>query len=124
MTDPTAEFFEELGRLGHQPLLEKVRSAMRFDIVDGKRTDHWLLTVDKGDVAVSHENAAADCVVRADKELFGGIASGEVNAFAAVLRGALAVEGDPGLLVLFQRLLPSPPPARKRQHSAGQRRKK
>lgn len=124
MTDPTAEFFDELGRLGHQPLLEKVKSAMRFDIVDGKRTDHWLLNVDKGDVAVSHKNAAADCVVRADKELFAGIASGEVNAFAAVLRGALAVEGDPGLLVLFQRLLPSPPPARKRQHSAGQRRKK
>jgi hypothetical protein len=29
-----------------------------------------------------------------------------MNAFAAVLRGEVTVEGDPRLLVLFQRLLP------------------
>jgi hypothetical protein len=36
------------------------------------------------------------------------MAAGKVNAFAAALRGAIAVEGDPRLLVLFQRLLPGP----------------
>jgi putative sterol carrier protein len=46
--------------------------------------------------------------MRADRKLFGRMASGKVNAFAAVLRGAITIEGDPRLLVLFQRLLPGP----------------
>jgi hypothetical protein len=37
MTDPTAEFFDELGRRGHEPLLEKATGTLRFDIADGKR---------------------------------------------------------------------------------------
>jgi putative sterol carrier protein len=36
------------------------------------------------------------------------MAAGKVNAFAAVLRGAIKIEGDPRLLVLFQRLFPGP----------------
>jgi hypothetical protein len=40
--------------------------------------------------------------------------AGRVNAFAAVLRGTVTVEGDPTLLVLLQRLLPGPPNARGR----------
>ena len=67
---------------------------MRFDLEDGKETERWLVAVVKGDVAVSRKNAAADCVVRADKALFDGIASGEANAMAALLRGAMSVEGD------------------------------
>ena len=50
----------------------------------------------------------ADCVLRADRKLFARMASGKVNAMAAVLRGAVTIEGDPRLLVLFQRLLPGP----------------
>jgi len=60
-------------------------------------------------VRVSRRNAAADTTLRATGELFDGLASGEVNTMAAVLRGAIEVEGDPELLVLFQRLFPSPP---------------
>jgi putative sterol carrier protein len=51
----------------------------------------------------------ADCTIRATKQVFDGVAGGEVNATAAVLRGALVVEGDPELLTLFQRLFPGPP---------------
>ena len=51
----------------------------------------------------------ADCVVRGDKALFDGIAGGEVNAMAALLRGALTFQGDPELLVRLQRVFPSPP---------------
>ncbi len=72
------------------------------------------MTIDKGDVSVSRRNAAADATVRATKELFDGLASGEVNTMAAVLRGAVEFEGDPELLVLFQRLFPGPPAKGKR----------
>src|SRR5215218_5995393 len=115
MTDATAEFFDALVERGHEPLLEKATGTVRFDLKDGKKTDRWLVTVVKGDFAVSRQNMRADCVVTADKSLFDGIASGKTNAMAALLRGAMGVEGDLQLLVLFQRLLPGPPRSRRRR---------
>jgi putative sterol carrier protein len=108
MSDATNEFFDGLAQQGHRPMLEKVKGTMRFDLRDGDRTDRWLVTIDKGDVAVSRRNAKADCVLRAERQLFDGLASGEVNAMAALLRGSIVVEGDPQLIVLFQRLFPGP----------------
>lgn len=119
MTDSTAEFFQELGRRGHAPLLEKGTGTVRFDLVDGTRIDRWLVTLDKGDVSVSRKNAAADCVVRAERTLFDAMASGDVNGMAAYLRGELTLEGDPELLVLIQRVLPGPATRRSRRRSTG-----
>ena len=36
MTDEVADFFDELERRGHDPLLAKVTGSVRFDIVDGQ----------------------------------------------------------------------------------------
>ena len=119
MTDSTAEFFQELGRRGHEPLLEKATGIVRFDLVDGRRTERWLVTLDRGDVSVSRKNAAADCIVRGDRSLLEAMATGEANAMAAYLRGELTLEGDPELLLLFQRVLPGPPKRRRRRPSAG-----
>lgn len=119
MTDSTAEFFQELGRRGHEPLLEKGTGTIRFDLVDGKRSDRWLVTLDRGDVSVSRKNVAADCVVGADRALFDAMASGDVNGMAAYLRGELTLEGDPELLVLFQRVLPGPATRQSRGRSTG-----
>jgi hypothetical protein len=108
--DPTDAFFHELEARGHEPALEKMTGTLRFDVVQGpRRTARWLVSVKRGDVAVARGGGAADCVVRADAELFEGVARGRVNAFAAMLRGALQAEGDVALLVLFQRLFPAPP---------------
>ena len=109
MGDATAEFFDGLARRGHEPLLAKTTGSLRVVVAGEGRTERWLVTVDHGDVAVSHRNATADCTVRADRKVFGRVVSGEANAMAAVLRGTLEVEGNPGLLVLFQRLYPGPP---------------
>jgi hypothetical protein len=109
VSDATAEFFERLGRQGHEPLLERTSGTLRFDIRRGRSTERWFVAVARGDVEVSHAAAGADCTVRAGGELFDGIASGGVNAMAALLRGALLVEGDQRLLVRFQRLFPDPP---------------
>ena len=94
--------------------MEKASGSLRFEVVEGRKTDRWLVQVDKGDVEVKHEGGEADCVVRADRKVFEGMIAGRVNAFAAVLRGTVTVEGDPTLLVLLQRLLPGPPNAKGR----------
>jgi putative sterol carrier protein len=108
MPDPTAAFFEGLDRSGHEPLLEKTTGTLRFELTSGKQEAPWFVTIKKGDVAVSRADGTADCVARTDKTLFDGIVRGEENAMAAVLRGAMETEGDPELLVLFQRLFPGP----------------
>jgi putative sterol carrier protein len=108
MADPTAEFFESLRRHAHEPLLEHVKGTLRFELADDDQVEHWFVAVDNGDLAVSHLRRRADCTLRAPKRLFAGVARGEVNAMAAVLRGAVDVEGDPELLVRFQRVFPPP----------------
>ena len=106
--------FEELGRRGHEPLLEKVSGTIRFEIVNGRQTDRWLVSIHKGDLTVSRKNVRADCTLRTDKAVFDRVASGKMNAMAATLRGDIALEGDSELLVPFQRLLPGPPRRRGR----------
>jgi putative sterol carrier protein len=106
-TDPTARFFDQLSARGDEPLLQGASGRTRIDIVDGKRTVHWLVSVDHGKIAVSKKNAPADCVMRAEKAVFDKVASGAMNAVAAVLRGDIGVEGDWRLLVRMQRLFPS-----------------
>jgi predicted lipid carrier protein YhbT len=117
MSDDVVEFFRELGRRGHEPLLAKVAGRVRFDLVDGGRTDRWLVAVDKGDVTVGHEGGQADCAIRAERALFERLCRGEENAMAAVLRGALACTGDVELLFAIQRIFPGPPRERQPQDS-------
>jgi predicted lipid carrier protein YhbT len=111
------EFFEELGRREHEPLLEKVTGRVRFDLVDAGRPDRWLVSVDKGDTRVLHKGGPADCTVRADRALFERLCRGEENALAAVLRGALVCGGDVELLLAIQRIFPGPPRERRLQSS-------
>jgi putative sterol carrier protein len=114
MADATAEFFAQLAERGRDPLVQNASGTVRIELSHGKRTDRWLVSVDKGEISVSRKNAAADGVVRTTKELFDRLASGRANAFAASLRGEVDAEGDLGLVLLFQRLLPGPPAKRKR----------
>jgi putative sterol carrier protein len=107
--DPTARFFDELAARGDEPLLQKASGSTRFDIVDGKRTLHWLVSVDRGKIAVSKQKASADCAIRTQKAVFDKVAVGGMNAVAAVLRGDMAVEGDWRLLVRMARLFPASP---------------
>ena len=114
MADATARFFDALGERGHEPLLEKATGTLRFDITQGSRVDRWFVSIARGDVAVSKKGGDADVVVRVERGLFEKLARGRENAFAAMLRGAIGIEGRPQLMVLFQRLLPSPPRRRSR----------
>jgi putative sterol carrier protein len=101
-----AKLFDELAQREYEPLLEKTVGSARFEVVDGKRTQRWHVTIDKGHVRVTRRNARADTVVRGHRKSFERAAAGKLNAMAAVLRGELTIEGDPRLLVRLQRLFP------------------
>ena len=123
MTTATTEFFDQLAQRGHEPLLERATGTVAFDLARRSGTDRWLVTIAKGDLSVSRKNLRPDCIIRTDAELFEGIASGRVNTMAAVLRGAVTVEGDLELAVLFQRVFPGPPRSRSTRRTAGGGRK-
>lgn len=108
-SDPIAEFFAELGRRGHEPLLEKAKGSARFEVTDGRRIERWRVTIDKGDLGVSRRNAAADCILRLDRSSFERAVAGKLNLMAAVLRGEVGIGGDVRLLVLLRRLFLKPP---------------
>ncbi len=107
--DPAAMFFEELGRRGQEPLLRKVSGRVRFDLVDGTRTEQWLVAVDKGELTVAREAGPADTTIRGERPLFEELVGGRKNLTAAVLRGALEFRGDLELLIAIQRIFPAPP---------------
>ena len=110
MGEATTDFMEGLGRRGHEPLLETTSGTIRIDLLkNGRQKERWLVSIDKGDINVSHKSAKADCAIRAPEELFDGIARGEVNPLAATIRGELIIDGDTKLVVRFQGLFPSPP---------------
>jgi len=109
MRDPTAEFFDGLVSMGHVPILHRTKGTIRIDLEDGTRTVHWHLIIDNGDVSVSHRHDRADSVMHTTKDLFDGMATGRVNAMAALLRGMLVLQGDLGLIAALSRLLPGPP---------------
>jgi putative sterol carrier protein len=108
MKDSTKDFFDGLAQRGHEPLLRNAEGTIRFDVTDGDQTERVLLTINHGDLSVSHKNVKADCVIHADRKMLESIMSGKANAMAAVLRGAIQIEGDPELLILTQRLFPGP----------------
>ena len=118
MTDAVSQFFDDLAGRGHVPLLEKARGNLRFELTDGRKTEHWIVAFDRGDISVTRGNAKVDCVFRTDRAVFGRIVRGQANALTSVLRGESAAEGDLELLFLLQRVFPAPPRPRKAQRRA------
>jgi putative sterol carrier protein len=122
MADPTAEFFDGLAQRGYEPLLAHASGTMRFDIASGKKTESWLLAIDKGKLTVSRSGGAADATFSAGKTEFDRLVRGQENAVAAVLRGTLSVDGSMRLIVQFRRILTGqeiiePPTAARRGRS-------
>ena len=117
--DAATEFFDELAQRGEQPSLRKLSGTVRFELVDRERTEVRYVSVDKGRISVSRRRSRSDSVIRADRAVFAGLARGELNPVAAVLRGELEVEGDWRLLVLVQRLFPGPSSTRAGHAVAG-----
>jgi len=130
----THEFFEELTRRGHEPLLQRVQATIRFEVSDvradpadppdqdatatgGDRAAvvSRLVAVDHGRLTVSADGGgtAADATIACSASELEDLVNGRTSAMASLLRGALTVQGDPELVVLAQRLFsrhPAPTP--------------
>jgi hypothetical protein len=104
MADATTDFFDALNRRGHEPMLTRLQATLRWDIVDGDRIEHRLVTIDRGDIRVASSDEPADCVITAALAVCNDVVRGRTSGLAALLRGAVTLEGDPELMVLAQRL--------------------
>jgi len=107
MAEPTRDFFTRLAEQ-HQPLPTALTGVMRFDLTDGERIEHWYLAIRKGDVTVSHKGPEPDCTVSTELATFEAIVTGTMNAMAAVLRGAVEIQGRFALLTAVQRFFAAP----------------
>lgn len=112
---PTEQFFDELNRLGHEPLLEKARGTIRIELVDGETTDIWFIVIDRGRIRVVREHDGWDALLRASRAVFDRIAAGEENGTTAFLRGEYTSLGQQNLNIQLARLFPGPPGTRARR---------
>ena len=107
MSTSTERFFDRLSSGESASVLGSVKGTIRFDLLDGKRTEHWHVAVNRGSVDVTRGDDPADCVIRSTRSVFDELADGRMSPLPAALRGEVDIEGDPTLLVRFQRLFPA-----------------
>ena len=93
-------FFDQLASRGHVPLLNHVSGTAEFDIEGANR--RWL-TINRGNLVVSHDAVPTDCVLMCDPDAFIRIISGEQNLVAAAMRGSVRVAGNLALGLSIQR---------------------
>ena len=103
MTNPTQQFFEDVARRGHEPMLKRLSATVRWEIITGDRIEHRVIRIDRGDLSVTVGQEPADCVITLELAVSDDVVTGRTSVLAAMLRGAAAVEGDPELIVLAQR---------------------
>jgi SCP-2 sterol transfer family len=109
MADATREFVDGLCAGGPHPVLARTRAVIRIEVADGPPGGGWTLVVADGRIRESDDAEDADCVIRADAATLEGLATGRVNATAAILRGVLHADGAPEVLAAIQGLMPGPP---------------
>ena len=106
MREATTRFFDDLAGRGHEPLLERTSTTVRFEIRDGHHVDRRLLRIDDGDLALVDDDTEAHCTIRTTADTFERLASGHRNPMAATLAGEVEIEGDTRMLIRIQRLFP------------------
>jgi ubiquinone biosynthesis protein UbiJ len=109
MSGALTDFLAGLAARGHEPLLAKTTGRVCFEVVDDEGEERRLVCIDHGHIDLVAGDIGADCTLRATRDVFERVATGEVNAMAAVLRGVIVVDGNWELLVRFQRLFPLAP---------------
>ena len=111
MAELDQRLLEDISEWSHERPVPAVDGVVRLDVRDDDRVDTWYLTITKGVVSVSRQGDKPDCVLAGDVATFDAVLSGKANAMAALLRGALDVQGKVVLLTALQRLFPGSPGA-------------
>lgn len=111
MSEAVHDFFDSLARGGGR-MLRQVSGTVRFDLRCADRVDHWLVTIDRGQIAVTHGGEQdADTVICTDEALFLRMAHGEVKPLPAWLRNDFTADGEFRFVVILERLFAPPPGA-------------
>lgn len=116
-SDRVEQFFDELGRREHEPLLDRLDAIGRVELSEGERTTRWLVSVRGGYITVSKGagETDADWVMRADRRAFERVIHGDAGSLAALIRGTLSLQVvNPNVKIgLLTRLFAGPPESRK-----------
>lgn len=107
-----AEYLQRRVAGQHPDLPETTAGTLRLDISEEGFTEHWYLTIEDQTVRVTRSAEDADLIMRGDRAVFDGLASGHVHIVGALLRNELAVRGNLALLMSLRRIFPGPPGAR------------
>lgn len=119
MTTPAVEMIGRLESGRHPDLPETTAGTVRLDAREDGRTEHWYLTIAHQRIRVKRCADEADLVLRADRDVFDRIATGQLHPGAALGRNDLTVRGDIRLFMMLRRLFPGPPGARHPREVAG-----
>jgi putative sterol carrier protein len=109
MSGATSGFLAALASAEHDSSLGRADGTLRIELERAGKTERWFLDVRQGKVTVSRKRVPYDGTIRTSGALFDRMVRGEANAMTALLRGEIQVDGNAELLVLVQRLFPSPP---------------
>jgi len=112
VSEPIDRFFDRLPAHAAMVLRGPVQGTLRIDLDVDHRTEHWLVTMTPGAVAVTRESAEADAVWKCELDLFADLVSGRSQSIAAVLRNEATVSGEVSLFLAFRRFFPEAPGAR------------
>src|SRR5258708_23949144 len=102
--DTVSRFFSGLAEAGHLAPFDRQSATLRFDILDGDHVERWYVTVNDGEVTVTRQgkptdamadvsvdvpahapaDVSPDATVRMDRRNFAAMATGPLNALAAV----------------------------------------
>ena len=107
-SDVILDFFESIAG-EHAELPKTISGTLRFELKDGNRCEYWRVTINKGVASSARSKAPADCVVHTDKATLEAIIQGRANPMAALLRGAIRIEGQSLLMAYFRGLLSHQP---------------
>ena len=107
MTTTTARFFADLGRVATIRCSPRraARCASTWPTATRSRRGCSSSTAVTSQCRGTRSSRPVGFV---DAKLFDGVATGQVNAMAGMSAAELVAEGDPHLLMLFQRTLPGP----------------
>jgi putative sterol carrier protein len=96
------EFFETLATRVPPEGAADLTNSYLFDIT-GAGT--WHVTVDRGAVTVTEEDAPADVRIRMSEDTFAKLLGGEQNPMRLLFTGKIKVQGDMGAATRLQKLL-------------------
>ncbi|PZG23936.1 hypothetical protein C1I95_01805 [Micromonospora craterilacus] len=112
MTEATEQFFASLPARAPEILRTPIGGALRIELSDGHRTEHWLVRMGPGTAEVSQDPEPADAVWYCSVDLFDRLVTGRAQALAALFRNESTYTGNVVLLLAFRRFFPPPPGTR------------